>query len=96
MTFDYLPRELLERVFNVEDFPLALVLDKWTCNSDRRQAVFCRKTRRSQRHTATFIDQGYCFNASEWSFPDYQSCEVCTRTTVSMRVLRDGSHSNQH
>ena len=20
---------------------------------------------------ATFIDQGYCFNASEWSFPDY-------------------------
>ena len=20
---------------------------------------------------ATFIDQGYCFNASEWTFPDY-------------------------
>jgi hypothetical protein len=71
MTFDYLPRELLERVLNIEDFPRVLVLDKWTCNSDGRQAVFCRKKQRSQRHTATFIDQGYCFNAGEWSFPDY-------------------------
>jgi hypothetical protein len=70
MTFDYLPRELLERVLNLEDFPRVLVLDKWTCNSDGRQAIFCRKTLRSQRHHATFIDQGYCFNASEWTFPD--------------------------
>ena len=70
MTFDYLPRELLERVLNIEDFPRVLVLDKWTCNSDGRQAIFCRKTLRSQRHHATFIDQGYCFNAGEWSFPD--------------------------
>jgi hypothetical protein len=70
MTFDYLPRELLERVLNVEDFPRVLVLDKWTGNSDGRQAIFCRKTLRSHRYHATFIDQGYCFNASEWSFPD--------------------------
>lgn len=70
MTFDYLPRELLERILNLEDFLRVLVLDKWTCNSDGRQAIFCRKTLRSQRHHATFIDQGYCFNASEWSFPD--------------------------
>jgi len=71
MTFDYLPRELLQRVVNIGDFARSLVLDKWTCNSDGRQAIFCRKTLRSQRHCATFIDQGYCFNASEWSFPDY-------------------------
>jgi len=70
MIFDYLPRELLQRVVNVGDFARVLVLDKWTCNSDGRQAVFCRKTPRSQRHTATFIDQGYCFNAGEWTFPD--------------------------
>jgi len=70
MTFDYLPRELLQRVVNVGDFARVLVLDKWTCNSDGRQAVFCRKTLRSHRHHATFIDQCYCFNASEWSFPD--------------------------
>jgi hypothetical protein len=71
MTFDYLPHELLERVVNLGDFARALVLDKWTCNSDGRQAVFCRRTQRSQRLYATFIDQGYCFNAGEWSFPDY-------------------------
>jgi hypothetical protein len=70
MTLDYLPRELLERVLNIGDFSRVLVLDKWTCNSDGRQAIFCRKAPKSQRYAATFIDQGYCFNASEWSFPD--------------------------
>jgi hypothetical protein len=71
MTFDYLPHELLQKVVNVGDFARVLVLDKWTCNADGRQAIFCRKTQRSQRHHATFIDQGYCFNAGEWTFPDY-------------------------
>ena len=70
MTFDYLPRELLASVLNIEDFARVLVLDKWTCNSDGRQAIFGRKNLRTQRYHATFIDQGYCFNASEWSFPD--------------------------
>jgi len=69
MTFDYLPRELLQGVRNLSDFARVLVLDKWTCNGDGRQAIFS-KARRSQRYAATFIDQGYCFNASEWSFPD--------------------------
>jgi hypothetical protein len=71
MTLDYLPRELLERVLNIGDFPRVLVLDKWTCNSDGRQAIFCRKAPRSRRYAATFIDQGYCFNAGEWTFPDF-------------------------
>jgi hypothetical protein len=70
LTFDYLPRELLAGVRNVADFARVLVLDKWTCNSDGRQAIFCRKTARSRGYTATFIDQGYCFNAGEWTFPD--------------------------
>jgi hypothetical protein len=70
LTFDYLPRELLATVRNLGDFARVLVLDKWTCNSDGRQAIFCRKTPRSQGYTATFIDQGYCFNAGEWTFPD--------------------------
>ena len=71
MTLDYLPQELLGKVRNVADFARVLVLDKWTCNADGRQAVFCRKTQPSQRYSATFIDQGYCFNAAEWTFPDY-------------------------
>lgn len=69
-SLDYLPESLLERVVNVADFTRVLVLDKWTCNADGRQAVFCQKTPRSRRYNATFIDQGYCFNASEWNFPD--------------------------
>jgi hypothetical protein len=68
---DYLPHELLRSVRNVTSFAAVLVLDKWTCNSDGRQAIFCRKTARSHRYSATFIDQGYCFNAGEWTFPDF-------------------------
>jgi len=68
---DYLPREMLEKLRNIGDFAKVLVLDKWACNCDGRQAVFHRKTPRSRRYTATFIDQGYCFNAGEWTFPDY-------------------------
>jgi hypothetical protein len=69
MTLDYLPRELLQSVRNLSDFARVLVLDKWTCNSDGRQAIFS-KARRRQRYAAAFIDQGYCFNAGEWTFPD--------------------------
>jgi len=61
--------DLFER--NVDDFARVLVLDKWTSNSDGRQAVFSRNSARSRKYTATFVDQGYCFNASEWTFPDY-------------------------
>jgi len=71
LAWDYLPHELLRSVRNVTSFAAVLVLDKWTCNSDGRQAIFCRKTARSQRYSATFIDQGYCFNAGEWTFPDF-------------------------
>jgi hypothetical protein len=71
MTLDYLPQELLARASNVADFARVLVLDKWACNADGRQAVYVRKTSHSQRYSATFIDQGYCFNASEWTFLDY-------------------------
>ena len=87
MTFDYLPRELLQRVVNVGDFARVLVLDKWTCNSDGRQAVFCRKTPRSQRRTAMFIDQGYCFNAGEWTFPDSPLRGAYANNCVYERVM---------
>jgi hypothetical protein len=70
LTVDYLPRELLESVRNIGDFARVLVLDKWTCNVDGRQAIFTRKTARAGQYNATFIDQGYCFNAGEWTLPD--------------------------
>ena len=66
---DYLPEEQLAEVRNLTEFAGMLVVDKWTCNSNGRQAVFHRKPR-EKRYAANFVDQGYCFHAGEWSFPD--------------------------
>jgi hypothetical protein len=66
---DYLPDSMFFKVRNVADFARVLVLDKWTSNSDGRQAVFSKKAKQ-RLYKATFIDQGYCFNAGEWNFPD--------------------------
>jgi hypothetical protein len=68
--FDYLPPEMLDRVRNLNAFAGILALDKWTCNTDGRQAAFWRKGR-EKKYSAAFIDQGYCFNAGEWTFPDF-------------------------
>ncbi|MHB1937429.1 MAG: HipA family kinase [Acidobacteriaceae bacterium] len=66
---DYLPEEQLADVRNLTEFAGILALDKWSCNSNGRQAVFHRKPR-EKRYTANFVDQGYCFHAGEWTFPD--------------------------
>jgi hypothetical protein len=66
---DYLPEEQLAEVRNLEEFAGVLSLDKWTCNTNGRQAVFSRK-QREKKYTATFIDYGYCFNAGEWIYRD--------------------------
>ena len=60
-TYDYLPESSLLKVVNKREFIGALVLDKWTCNSDGRQAVFILDQRR-QNYKVYFIDHGYCFN----------------------------------
>ncbi len=67
--YDYLPEGLMDRVRNRNEFAGILAFDKWTCNADGRQAAFWKR-QRERRFTASFIDQGYCFNAGEWSFPD--------------------------
>jgi len=66
---DYLPEDLMVEVKNRDDFAGALVFDKWTCNADGRQVAYSR-LRCHKKYSATFIDQGYCFNAAEWSFVD--------------------------
>ena len=71
ITLDYLPQEMLRQLRNVDDFARILVLDKWTCNADGRQAIYSKPSPRARRYHATFIDQGYCFNAGEWTFPDF-------------------------
>lgn len=67
--FDYLPEAMMYRLANLEDFPRVLAFDKWTGNSDGRQAVFVKQPN-ERRYHAIFIDQGYCFNAGEWNFAD--------------------------
>jgi len=67
--FDYLPEPMLGKVRNLESFAGILAFDKWTSNLDNRQAAFWRRMRQ-KKYTATFIDQGYCFNAEHWTFPD--------------------------
>jgi hypothetical protein len=79
--FDYVPVEMLARVRNLETFAGMLALDKWTGNANGRQAAFWRKLR-EKKYTASFIDQGYCFNAGEWTFPDYPLRGVYARNEV--------------
>ena len=66
---DFLPDEQLREVENIADFAGMLVYDKWTCNTNGRQAIFFNEPGRS-RYQAMMIDQGFCFNAGEWNFPD--------------------------
>jgi HipA-like kinase len=67
--FDYLPDSMFHRIANHDDFPRALVFDKWMGNSDGRQTVFVQRSGH-RAYEAVFIDQGHCFNAGEWNFPD--------------------------
>lgn len=78
---DYLPEEQLSGVRNIEEFAGMLLIDKWTGNCNGRQAIFSRAAR-ERRYRATFIDQGFCFNAGEWTFPDSPLRGVYARNLV--------------
>ena len=80
---DFLPDEQLRAVRNLSDFLGVLVFDKWTCNTNGRQAIFFRDPggpmglagdtaagSAELSYTAMMIDFGFCFNAGEWDFPD--------------------------
>jgi hypothetical protein len=82
---DYLPEPLLLDVKNLNEFAGMLVLDKWACNVNGRQAVFLKKGR-DRRYSAVFVDQGYCFNAGEWIFQDVVLRGVFPRNAVYERV----------
>jgi hypothetical protein len=67
--YDFLPEDALREVANLGDFCGMLAFDKWTCNTNGRQAIFFRKVGETQ-YRAWMIDNGFCFNAGEWNFPD--------------------------
>jgi hypothetical protein len=103
--WDFLPDEELRRVSNVHDFAGMLVFDKWTCNTNGRQTLFFRE-RAAPRPTSAspgaeasggaayntvMIDQGFCFNAGEWNFPDAPLRGLYARNRVYQGVT--GMHS---
>jgi hypothetical protein len=76
---DFLPDEQLRVVENLHDFAGMLVFDKWTCNTNGRQTLFFREPREfsggqasgeGSAYRALMIDQGFCFNAGDWNYPD--------------------------
>ena len=82
---DYLPEGQLDEVRNHAEFAGMLCVDKWTGNCNGRQAVFERRAR-ERKYKATFIDQGFCFNACDWTFPDSPLRGVYARNSVYARV----------
>ena len=63
-----------------------LVLDKWAGNADGRQVIFT-KPATARKYSATFIDQGYCFNCSESGiFPILRSGVSYARNCVYQQV----------
>ncbi len=75
--YDFLPDEQLRETANLAEFCGMLVFDKWTCNTNGRQAIFFREhdgavrgAGAETRYSARMIDNGFCFNAGEWNFPD--------------------------
>ncbi len=67
---EYLPESMMHRLANPEAFLGFLLLDRWTCNADCRQAVFL-----PERHhfRAVGIDFGECFGSSSWKLKDCPS-----------------------
>jgi hypothetical protein len=82
---DYLAEPQLAEVRNLAEFAGMLALDKWAGNCNGRQAVFDRRAR-ERKYRATFIDQGFCFNAGEWTFPDSPLRGVYARNSVYLGV----------
>lgn len=67
--FDHIPQSQVRLVVNRLDVLQMLAFDKWVGNCDGRQAVFVKRGP-AFRYRMTCIDQHYCFDGHEWSFPD--------------------------
>jgi hypothetical protein len=87
---DFLPDPQLLRVENLHEFAGMLVFDKWTCNTNGRQTLFRRKpgeNAEESEYEAIMIDQGFCFNAGEWNFPDAPLRGLYARNRVYQGVI---------
>jgi len=89
---DFLPDDLLPQVKNLGDFAGMLVFDKFVCNTNGRQTLFFRPEHEGSALTelpyeTVMIDQGFCFNAGEWTFPDAPLRGLYARNKVYEGVI---------
>lgn len=89
---DFLPDEQLREVQNLHEFAGMLVFDKWTCNTNGRQTIFFSTQGETaeqvlRRYEMKMIDQGFCFNAGEWNFPDAPLRGLYARNRVYEGVI---------
>jgi hypothetical protein len=89
LVVDFLPDRLLRNVRNLTSVFLGgFVFDKWTCNCDGRQVIFIRSVDdRDPAYSALLIDQGFCFNDGDWSFPDSPIRSPYPRRLVYEKVV---------
>jgi hypothetical protein len=100
--YDFLPDEQLRGVENLYEFAGMLVFDKWTCNTNGRQTLFFREQLRHPHaqgnghetneegdgdYETVMIDQGFCFNAGEWNYPDAPLRGLYARNRVYEGVI---------
>jgi hypothetical protein len=89
----FLPDCVPHRIINNAEFVPMLVFDKWTCNSDCRQVMFTRANG-ADDYSVTMIDNGYCFNGIEWSFPNLPKGGLSTRPSAYESVRGIDSFEN--
>jgi hypothetical protein len=82
---DFLGGFQLDRLKNPKDFLGIFVFDKWTCNTDGRQVIFSQSSN-SKKYRLWMIDQGFCFNEGEWTFPDAPKRSLFTSPLVYEQV----------
>ncbi len=88
LVVDFLPDRLLRRLKNLTStFLGAFIFDKWTCNCDGRQVIFHRPADdEGSSYSVAMIDQGFCFNDGDWSFPDNPIRGIYPRRLVYEKV----------
>lgn len=95
--YDNLPDALMKKVVNPLDFLGVLAFDKWTGNSDSRQAIFFRARLADWRpmadanplqvgFVAQMMDHGYLFDGPNWEFRDAPLFGLFFRQVVYERV----------
>lgn len=87
--YDFLPDTLLPKVQNLGELAGMLAFDKWTGNSDSRQAVFLRtRSLRSNEvaFTVYMIDNGHVFDGPNWRLVDSAIQGPYFRTAIYAHV----------